>query len=161
MSVAPRRWRSPSIMNISSPAFGAGQSLPQKFTMYGANTIPPLRISEVSAEACSLALIMDDPDATRGTFTHWLCFNLDPRTTEIKEGETPAAAVQGENDYGQTAYGGPRPPSGTHRYFFRLYALDRVLELPEGVKREALEPLIEAHTIDQATLMGTYGTGQP
>jgi Raf kinase inhibitor-like YbhB/YbcL family protein len=115
-----------------------------------------LRINDVPPQARSLALIMDDPDAPNGTFTHWLIFNIAPKTTAIEENIVPSGAVQGINDYGKSNYGGPKPPSGTHRYFFKLNALDTTLEFPEGIHRAQLEPAIKKHSIESAVLMGTY-----
>jgi len=143
-------------MKITSTAFAEGKSIPDKYSKSGGNRIPPLHIQSVPPQARSLALIMDDPDAPNGTFTHWLIFNIEPEIGDIEENTVPSGAVQGINDYGKASYGGPKPPSGTHRYFFKLYALDTTLELPEGFARPELERQIKKHTIESATLMGTY-----
>ena len=143
-------------MRIWSPAFEHNGFIPEKYTCDGENINPPLFIEDVPQKAKSLVLIVDDPDAPLGTFTHWVLFNIPPETFEIKEGEVPANALQGLNDFGNLNYGGPCPPSGVHRYFFNLYALDEVLKLKEGVKRKILESEMEPFIIAQAVLMGRY-----
>ena len=100
---------------------------------------PELRIQDAPAEAKSLALIVDDPDAPVGLVTHWLVWNIDPKTTEIAEGSAPSGAVQGKNYYGEIGYHGPDPPSGTHRYYIKIFALDRILDLKPGAKRKELD----------------------
>src|SRR5256714_14616738 len=111
-------------MQITSSAFRDEEHIPRQYTRDAEDKSPPLRIEGVPVNAASLVLIVDDPDAPRGTFTHWLVFDLDHKTVEIGEDHAPENARQGANDWGETQYGGPRPPSGVHRYFFRLYALD-------------------------------------
>jgi Raf kinase inhibitor-like YbhB/YbcL family protein len=143
-------------MNITSQAFSNGQSIPDKYTMYGENRIPPLHLDEIPSKARSLALIVDDPDAPSGTFNHWLLFNVDPRTRDIKENCVPVIATQGKNDFGEIEYDGPKPPSGEHRYFFKAFALDHVLKLGRGCSREDLEREMQGHILDSATLMGKY-----
>jgi Raf kinase inhibitor-like YbhB/YbcL family protein len=143
-------------MKITSNAFANGQEIPKQFTMYGQNRIPPLHFDEVPEKARSLAVIVDDPDATRGTFNHWLLFNMDPKIKDIKEDCVPVMATQGKNDFGEVEYDGPKPPSGEHRYFFRAFALDSVLPLSRGSTREALEREMKGHVLDSATLMGKY-----
>jgi Raf kinase inhibitor-like YbhB/YbcL family protein len=143
-------------MRIWSPAFEHNGFIPEKYTCDGENINPSLFIEDVPQKAKSLVLIVDDPDAPLGTFTHWVLFNIPPETFEIKEGEVPANALQGLNDFGNLNYGGPCPPSGVHRYFFNLYALDEVLKLKEGVKRKILESEMEPFIIAQAVLMGRY-----
>ena len=143
-------------MKITSQVFTNGGKIPDKFTMYGENHIPPLHFDDVPESARSLALIVDDPDAPSGTFNHWILFNMDPKTRDIKEDAVPVMATQGRNDYGEVGYGGPQPPSGEHRYFFKAYALDTVLPLSRGVRRIDLEHEIQDHIIDSATLMGKY-----
>lgn len=143
-------------MKITSTAFVEGKSIPEKYSKYGQNQSPPLLFEDIPENTRSLAMIMDDPDAPNGTFTHWLIFNLDPAVAEIKENSTPPDAIEGINDYGESGYGGPKPPSGTHRYFFKLFALDTQLKLPDGVSRARLEREISKYTIASAQLMGTY-----
>src|SRR5947209_17904586 len=104
-------------MKITSPAFQEGGTILEKFSKNGQNVNPELRIEGAPAEAKSLALIVDDPDAPVGLFTHWLVWNVDPKTTEIAESSAPNGAVQGTNDYPNLGYGGPQPPSGMHRYY--------------------------------------------
>lgn len=143
-------------MKITSSAIMDGQTIPDKYTMYGENRIPPLHFDEIPDKTRSLALVVDDPDAPDGTFNHWLLFNLDPKTRDIKEDCVPVMATQGRNDFGEVEYDGPKPPFGEHRYFFRAYALDTVLPLSRGVRREELEREMKDHVIDSATLMGKY-----
>ncbi|RMF21074.1 MAG: YbhB/YbcL family Raf kinase inhibitor-like protein [Cyanobacteria bacterium J083] len=140
-------------MKITSPAFAHNTMIPKKYTCQGEDINPPLVISDIPASAVSLALIVDDPDAPMRTWNHWLIWNIKP-TTEIKENSAPG--IQGKNSWGRNDYGGPCPPSGMHRYFFRLYALDCELNLPEGATRKSLENAMKGHIIEQAELMGLY-----
>ena len=142
-------------MKITSSAFQQGGNIPSKFTCDGANTSPPLQISDMPSEAKSLVLIVDDPDAPSGLFTHWAVWNISPQTSAIAEGSTPKGA-QGTNDFGKSGYGGPCPPSGTHRYYFKIFALDRELDLPSGAKRSELNTAMKGHVIAQGELMGRY-----
>src|SRR5436189_5484190 len=142
-------------MKITSSAFQEGGNIPSKFTCDGANTNPPLQISDVPAEAKSLVLIVDDPDAPSGLFTHWAVWNISPQATTIAEGSTPKG-VQGTNDFGKSGYGGPCPPSGAHRYYFRVFAIDRELDLPVGAKRSQLDTAMKSHVIAKGELMGRY-----
>jgi Raf kinase inhibitor-like YbhB/YbcL family protein len=143
-------------MEISSPLFGDKQPIPSKYTCDGENINPPLRIKDVPEEAKSLVLIMEDPDAPSGLFTHWLVWNLSPTTEIIAEGTLPPEAIEGETSFGEVGYGGPCPPDKQHRYFFRLYALDSIIELPPGATREELEAGIKMITIETAELTGLY-----
>jgi len=142
-------------MKITSSAFQQGGNIPSKFSCDGANTNPPLQISDVPPEAKSLVLIVDDPDAPSGLFTHWAIWNISPQTSTIAEGSTPKG-VQGANDFGKSAYGGPCPPSGAHRYYFKIFALDRELDLPSGAKRSQLDAAMKGHVVAQGELMGRY-----
>src|SRR4030081_2652915 len=142
-------------MKITSSAFQQGGNIPSKFTCDGANANPPLHFDQVPAGAKSLALIVDDPDAPGGTFVHWLVWNIDPKTTDIGEHSAPPHAVQGKNGFGNSGYGGPCPPSGTHRYYFRVYALD-VAQLQGGSTRADLDRAMPGHIIGQGQLMGRY-----
>ncbi len=142
-------------MKITSSAFQQGGSIPSKFSCDGANTSPPLQISDVPSEAKGLVLIVDDPDAPSGLFTHWAVWNISPQTSTIGEGSTPKG-VQGTNDFGRSGYGGPCPPSGTHRYYFKIFALDRELDLPAGARRGQLDAAMKGHVIAQDELMGRY-----
>jgi Raf kinase inhibitor-like YbhB/YbcL family protein len=142
-------------MKITSSAFQEGASIPSKFSCDGANTSPPLQIAEVPSGAKSLVLIVDDPDAPSGLFTHWAVWNISPQTDAIAEGSRPKG-VQGTNDFGKSGYGGPCPPSGTHRYYFKIFALDRELDLPFGAKRSQLDAAMKGHVVAQGELMGRY-----
>ncbi len=140
-------------MAISSPAFAAGANIPERFTCKGANSSPPLKFSGVPTSAKSLALIVDDPDAPGGLFTHWLLWKIAPATIMIGEKTVPSGTVQGTNDFGKPGYGGPCPPSGTHRYFFRLFALDRPLDLAPNAKRADFDKALAGHVLARAELM--------
>jgi Raf kinase inhibitor-like YbhB/YbcL family protein len=143
-------------MKISSSAFQEGAEIPAKYSRQGGNANPPLRIADTPENAKSLVLIVDDPDAPVGLFTHWLLWNIDPKTSEIAEKTTPKGAVQGTNDYPTLGYGGPQPPSGTHRYYFKIFALDQTLNLPASAKRKELDKVINGHAIAQGQLMGRF-----
>jgi len=145
-------------MKIKSSEFENGSVIPDRFSQYDENRSPPLDFVDVPPEAKSLALIMDDPDAPRGTFTHLVAFNIDPNTSGFRESQIPKDVRIGRNGYDQSAYAGPKPPNGEHRYFFRLYALDQRLDLPNGASRDELERMMTAHIIAQAELMGRYAT---
>ncbi len=142
-------------MKLTSPAFTHNGAIPSEYTCDGADLSPQLVISDVPANAKSLALVMDDPDAPVGTWDHWVVFNMPVSTEEIPKGTEPKGTA-GKNSWGRTGYGGPCPPSGTHRYFFKLYALDATLNLPEGATKKDLERAMQGHIIAQAQLMGTY-----
>lgn len=141
---------------ISSPAFPHNGSIPARHTCDGPDLSPPLRIEGVPPGAKSLALIVDDPDAPGGTWVHWIVWNIDPATREIPENRLPGGAVQGRNGFGTEKYGGPCPPSGTHRYFFRLYALDAPLALARGADKARLESAMKGHVLGQAEFVGLY-----
>ena len=143
-------------MKIKTTAFQEGGNIPSKFTCDGADANPPLRFEGAPAEAKSLALIADDPDAPGGLFTHWLVWNIDPKTTSVEENSAPSNGVQGKNDFGKSGYGGPCPPSGTHRYVFKIFALDRQLDLAADSKRAQLDAQMRGHIIAQGELMGRY-----
>jgi Raf kinase inhibitor-like YbhB/YbcL family protein len=142
-------------MTITSPAFRQGGDIPAKFTCEGGDTSPPLQITGIPSDAKSLVLIADDPDAPSGVFTHWLVWNIPPQTNSVAEGSAPKG-VHGKNDFGKSGYGGPCPPTGAHRYYFRVFALDRELALPSGAKRSQLEAAMKGHVIAQGELMGRY-----
>ena len=147
-------------MKITSSAFQEGGDIPSKFSRDGGNANPPLRIEGTPENAKSLVLIVDDPDAPVGLFTHWLVWNIDPKTTEIPEKSLPKGAVQGTNDYPNLGYGGPQPPSGTHRYYFKIFALDQTLDLRSGAKRQELDKAMNGHIIAQGQSMGRYTHGR-
>jgi Raf kinase inhibitor-like YbhB/YbcL family protein len=126
-------------MQISSSAFKLGEPIPAKYTCDGSNVSPPVSWSHIPAATKSLVLICADPDAPMGTFVHWIVFNIDASIRSFNENEVPSGCVQGENDFGKIGYGGPCPPTGpAHRYFFKLYALPKTLNLKEGVKKEEI-----------------------
>ena len=145
-----------SSISITSPSFQAGGDIPAKFTCSGTNVSPELQISSVPNEAKSLVLIVDDPDAPRGLFTHWIVWNVDSKTTRVAENSSPTAGVQGINDFGKRNYGGPCPPSGTHRYFFKIFALDTKLELKPGARRAELDAAMRGHILAQGELMARH-----
>ena len=146
-------------MKITSPAFQEGGNIPSKFTCDSGNTSPPLQIADVPSGAKSLVLIADDPDAPSGLFTHWMAWNISPQTNAIAEGSAPKG-VHGTNDFGKSGYGGPCPPSGTHRYYFKIFALDRELDLPAGARRRQLDAAMKGHVVAQGELMGRYSRKQ-
>jgi hypothetical protein len=115
-----------------------------------------LSISDVPEEAKSLVLIVDDPDAPAGTWSHWLVFNINPTLKEISENSVPSGALLGTNNFGKLEYSGPCPPTGVHRYYFRLYALDSLLDLNEGAKRGEIDKAMQGHILNTIELMGTY-----
>lgn len=143
-------------MNISSSSFDQNGLIPAKYTCDGKNISPQLSFSNIPENTISLALIVDDPDAPGGDWVHWLLWNIDPKTSEVKEGGVPEGAVQGLTDFGNNNYGGPCPPSGVHRYQFKLYALDTNLNLSENSKKSDLEKAIDGHIIDQTVSVGLY-----
>jgi len=143
-------------MIVTSSAFGQNGSIPSKYTCDGESMNPPLEVKDVPVGSQSLVLIVDDPDAVRGTYTHWVVYNIGPQTTIIPEHGVPAGAVEGLTSSGKTGYGGPCPPSGVHRYFFKLYALDTMLNLPAGADKAALEKAMEEHVLEKAELVGLY-----
>ena len=142
-------------MKVTSSAFQEGGNIPSKFTCDGADSSPPLQIADVPSAAKSLALIVDDPDAPSGLFTHWMVWNISPQTSTVAEGSAPKG-VHGTNDFGKPGYGGPCPPSGTHRYYFKIFALDGELDLPSGAKRSQLDAAMKGHVVAQGELMGRY-----
>jgi Raf kinase inhibitor-like YbhB/YbcL family protein len=156
ISAAPAQSRVANI-TVTSRAFQSGGTIPDKFTCKGANQNPPLQFAGVPPGAKSLVLIVEDPDAPDGLFSHWLLWNIDPATTQIAEKSVPPGASQGQNNFGNSSYGGPCPPSGSHRYFFRLFALDRKVDLKPGAKRSALDKTMAGHVLGRGQLMGRYG----
>ncbi len=143
-------------LKITSPSFKDGEMIPRKYTCQGDDVNPQLDISGIPENTKSLVLIMDDPDAPMGTWDHWIVWNISPDTKTIAENSVPAGAVQGKNSWGRNDYGGPCPPSGTHRYFFKLYALDTTLDIPAKSKKKDVEKAMRGHIIEQAQLMGKY-----
>jgi Raf kinase inhibitor-like YbhB/YbcL family protein len=142
-------------MKITSSAFQEGGNIPSKFTCDGSDTSPPLQITGVPSKAKSLVLIADDPDAPGGLFTHWLIWNIPPQINSISEGSAPKG-VHGANDFGKSDYKGPCPPPGTHRYSFKIFALDRELDLRSPGKRSQVDAAMKGHVIAQGELVGRY-----
>lgn len=143
-------------MTISSPAFNNNSNIPAKYTCDGENINPPLQFGNVPESARSLVLIVDDPDAASGTWVHWTVWNMDPKIKEIKEKSVPSGSVQGATSSGGAGYGGPCPPTGTHRYFFKLYALDAKIDLSSDAKASDLMRTVNGLIIDEAELVGLY-----
>ncbi|MEJ2638019.1 MAG: YbhB/YbcL family Raf kinase inhibitor-like protein [Desulfosarcinaceae bacterium] len=142
-------------MQLTSPAFGPNGTIPRTYTCQGADVSPELSIAAVPGEAESLVLILADPDAAGGRFDHWIVYNIPATITRIEKGTSPGALCL--NDFGKTGYGGPCPPSGTHRYVFTLYALDCMLSLPTRVDRKELFDAMKGHVLTHAELIGHYG----
>ncbi len=140
-------------MKLKRAVFNQGESIPAKFTCDGENVSPVLELGDVPENSKSMVLVVDDPDSPKGTFTHWVLFDIAPTDT-IKENSAPGK--QGLNDFNTLSYGGPCPGVGIHRYYFRLYALDCKIGLKDGAKRHEVEQEMEDHILDSAELMGTY-----
>lgn len=145
-----------SKMKIESKAFREKEKIPDKYTANGEDINPPLEIKNIPENTKSLALIVDDPDAPVGCWVHWLVWNIKPTTNTISQDSVPEGSIQGINDFKKNNYGGPNPPSGTHRYFFKIYALDTILNLDKNSNKEDLLKEMENHIIDQAQLIGLY-----
>jgi Raf kinase inhibitor-like protein, YbhB/YbcL family len=142
-------------MKVTSSAFQQGGNIPSKFTCDESDTSPPLQITGIPSNAKTLVLIADDPDAPGGLFTHWLVWNIPAQTNSIAEASAPKG-VHGTNDFGKSGYKGPCPPPGTHRYSFKIFALDRELDLRSGAKRSQLDAAMRGHIIAQGELVGRY-----
>jgi len=142
-------------LKITSPAFQNTGHIPKQYTCDGKDINPPLMIANVPQGTKSIALICDDPDAS-GTWVHWVLWNIDPNVEEIKEDTIPKGAVEGMNDFGRHRYGGPCPPLGTHRYFFKVYALDTVLDIGPNSQKAALEQAMKGHILGEGQLVGLY-----
>ena len=140
-------------LSVESPAFENNKLIPAKYTCDGENVNPPLNIEGVPEETKSLVLIVDDPDAPMGTFDHWVVWNIQP-TGRIGENTVPG--TEGISSYRKHSYGGPCPPSGTHRYFFKVYALDTKLNLNPDSKKKNVEKAMESHTLAKGELVGLY-----
>jgi Raf kinase inhibitor-like YbhB/YbcL family protein len=144
-------------MKLESRAFDDNQPIPVQYTCDGENISPPLSWGHVPGNAKSLALIVEDPDAPKANFTHWVIWNMWPVSTSLPDGSAPARpALEGTNDMGKRGYGGPCPPSGAHHYVFTLYALDAPLSLDAGSSKEALRQAMQGHVLEQAVLTGIY-----
>jgi hypothetical protein len=144
-------------LTVSSTAFADQGAIPRVHTCQGDNTQPPITIQGVPSATVALAMIMDDPDAPSGTFTHWTFWDLPPGQTTISSGDaTTLGAIEGNNGAGRIGYTGPCPPSGTHRYMFKAYALSAKLNLPRGAEVEQVQQALQGKVLAQGTLMGTY-----
>ena len=146
-------------MKLTSTAFSDNGEISPRYSRKGNNLSPPLKIDGVPGHAKSLVIIMNDPDAPGGKWTHWVLFNIPPTTTSIGELQPIEGARHGSNSWGQVRYDGPQPPSGTHRYIFTLYALDSVIGLDEGASRAQVEQAMTGHVISTAVLTGTFSAG--
>ena len=147
----------PQNMKLISTAFVNEEIIPVEFTCDGKKFNPPLSISGIPEGTKSLAIIVDDPDAPMGTFTHWVIWNVDPATTEIASGKIPQKSQEGTNSGGSIGYTPPCPPNGTHRYFFTLFAVDTTIGLDGKAKKADLEAAMKGHIIEQTNLIGMYG----
>lgn len=143
-------------LKISSSAFENNGHIPSKYTCDGANVNPPLKIENVPQGTKSLVLIFDDIDAPRGSYAHWILWNIDPEVKEIKENSVLEGAVQGTNDLKKCNYGGPCPPGRAHKYVFKIYALDTRLNLDANSTKTNLKKAMKGHVISHAQLMGVY-----
>ncbi len=141
---------------ISTSAFEQNGMIPVRFTCDGPDINPPFTVQGTPPAAKSLALIVDDPDAPSGLWVHWLVWNISSNVSEVKENAVPQGAVQGINDFRKHTYGGPCPPSGTHRYYFKLYALDVTLDIGNHSKKQDLEKAMKGHILAEAQIMGRY-----
>lgn len=147
-----------TMIEISSPAFRAGDTIPARHTCEGPDVAPALRWGPAPAGTRSLALICDDPDAPRGEWVHWVVYRLPADLDGLEEGRLPSSAVQGVNDFGEPRYNGPCPPRGKpHRYYFRLYALDLVPDLAPGATKAQLLKAMEGHVLARGEFMGRFG----
>lgn len=145
-------------MKLTSSAFTHQTSIPARYTCDGINVSPPLQWSEVPTNAKSLVLVMDDPDAPKGTWDHWIVFNLPSSLTSLPEGvkQFPTGTKFGKNSWGKENYGGPCPPDKQHRYFFKLYAVNALLELPLGTSKKEIQRAMVGQIIEETELVGLY-----
>ena len=161
LSSTPAPQTSDGSIKLTSTAFKEGEPIPRQYTCNGVNVSPSLEWSGVPKSAKTLVIIADDPDAPSGTWVHWVLYNLPADNIGMVENlpatdELRAGGFQGKNDFGKIGYGGPCPPSGTHRYFFKIYALDSELPLKAGATKAEVEKAMEGHVVAQGQLMGTY-----
>lgn len=156
-AITPSPTQMPQSMKLTSSAFANEEKIPKDFTCDGRKVNPPLIISGIPPGTKSLAIIVDDPDAPAGTFTHWVIWNIDPGTQEIQSGQIPPKSEEGTNSAGRIGYTPPCPPSGSHRYFFTLFAVDTTIGLDGKAKKADLEAQMHGHIIEQTNLIGAYG----
>jgi len=140
-------------LSVRSVAFSNGGPIPPRYTCEGENINPPLEVSGFPQGTRALALIVEDPDAPGGVYDHWIVWNMPPNNTIV---ENSKAGVSGRNSFGNTGYGGPCPPSGSNRYFFKVYALDAELNIQPGSDKKALQTAMKEHILGTAELMGRY-----
>ena len=146
-------------LKLTSPAFNSGERMQKKYGYKYGNSSPPLRIDGIPENTTTLALIMDDPDAMGAVgkvWVHWVLWNISPETVEIKENSVPSSCLEGETDFGEVGYGGPAPPDKEHTYIFKLYALDKKLELKKGSTKKELEEAMKDHIVAETKLEGTF-----
>jgi Raf kinase inhibitor-like YbhB/YbcL family protein len=148
-------------LKLTSGAFNNAGKIPDRYSKQSGDVSPPLEWEGVQEQAKSLVLIVDDPDAPSGTFVHWLLYAIPPSIHGLKEGVAHTPVVQGglrqgRNGFGEIGYGGPQPPSGVHRYFFHLYALNKEIDLPPGISRAELDRAMKGHILEQTELMGRF-----
>ena len=143
-------------MIITSPAFKHNSKIPSKYTCDGENINPPLELSDMPRGTRSLVLIVDDPDAPSKTWVHWVVYNIDLKVKEIKENSVPVGGVLGTTDFEKPGWGGPCPPSGSHRYFFKVYALDTILDAPNGLTKQQVLEKVRDHVIEETEIVGLY-----
>ena len=148
-----------SNLKLTSPAFSHGETIPKKYGYKHGNSSPPLTIDGVPENTLSLALVMDDPDAMGAVgkvWVHWVLWNIEPDTTELKENSIPSNSIEGKTDFGEIGYGGPAPPDKEHTYIFKLYALDKKLDLKKGSTKKEIEETMKDHIIAETKLEGTF-----
>lgn len=143
-------------MQIKSTVFENNGHIPSRYTCDGEDVNPSLEFVNIPEDTQSLALIVEDPDAPGKTWVHWVVFNIDPHASHVGEDSVPGHGIEAVTDFGRTGYGGPCPPSGPHRYNFKLYALDTKLDLTEDVTRDELDHAMERHIIEESILTGIY-----
>ena len=146
---------------IESQAFKHMEGIPAKYTCKGENVSPPLSWKDLPAKTKSIVIICDDPDAPAGTWVHWVCYDIPASVDSLRENiagtdSLPGSGKQGVNDFRETGYGGPCPPAGTHRYFFKIYALDAMLGVPPGKSKKEIERAMKGHVLARGELIGTY-----
>jgi len=150
------RFAKNNLFNIKSKAFTNNGSIPEKYTCDGDDMSPPLSWTGVPVGTKSIVIIVDDPDADEKTWVHWVIYDLSPSVNSLQENALNINGKQGITDFGKTGYNGPCPPSGTHRYFFKIYALDVLLNLPSGKTKQYIEEAMKGHILAQSELVGTY-----